>query len=142
MERSKEIKVWAADYIKGTLPDFEGQAVYGCDLASALTEMPNNNGKYEEDSWGFIASHINDARDEYEYEKDCFGQVLHNPFDAPDAFVVCMLINTCEGLLADCPTVQANWDVSLELTPGIIQGILSEIFNLLWPEKANKINDL
>lgn len=135
MERSKEIKVWAADYIKDTLPTFEGQSVYGCDLASVLTEMPNTNGIYEEDSWGFIASHITDARDEYDYEKENFGEVLHNPFENPDAFVVCMLINVVEEVLADCPTVQENWDVCFELTSDIIQRILSEIYNLLWPEK-------
>lgn len=135
MERSKEIKIWAADYIRDTLPGFEGQSVYGCDLASVLTEMPNNNGIYEGDSWSFIASHINDARDEYDYEKETFGEVLHNPFENPDAFVVCMLINVCEEILADCPTVQENWDVSFELTSDIIQRISSEIFNLLCPEK-------
>ena len=125
--RSKEIVDWAIDYIKDTLPDYEGQEVYGSDLGSTITEGPNANGVYEDDAWGFISKHINDARDEYEYEKDNFGKALHNPFEDPDAFVVCMLINTVEGVLSQVPLVDENWNDKFELTKENIDAILKAL---------------
>lgn len=125
--RSKEIIDWAIDYIKDTLPDYEGETVYGSDLCATITEGPNANGIYENDSWGFISKHINDARDEYEYEKDNFGEVLHNPFEDPDAFVVCMLINTVEGVLSQVPLVDENWNDEFELTKENIDAILKAL---------------
>lgn len=123
--RSKEIVQWASNYIKDNLPDWEGQEVYGCDLGNDLTEGPNVNGIYEDDSWGFISTHINDARDEYDYEKDNFGEVLHNPFEDPEAFVVCMLINTVNDILSQVPLVEEYWNDKLELTQENIEAILN-----------------
>lgn len=125
--RSKEIVEWAKEYIEDNLPEWEGQSVYGADLANELTEEPNVNGIYEDDSWGFISKHINDARDEYEYEKDNFGEVLHNPFEEPEAFVVCMLINTVNDLLAQVPVVDEHWNDDLELTKEVIDEILKAL---------------
>ena len=124
IDRSKEIIKWAIDFIKDELPDWEGQEVYGCDLANEITQGPNNNGIYENDSWGFISKHINDARDEYEYEKNNFGDVLHNPFDNPEAFVVCMLINTVNDILSQVPIIDEHWNDSLELNEENINQIL------------------
>ena len=125
--RSKEIVEWAIDYIKNELPEWEGKSVYGADLANELTEKPNRNGVYEADSWGFISKHINDARDEYDYEKDNFGEVLHNPFEDPEAFVVCMLINTVNDILAQVPVVEEHWDEDLELNKEVIDEILKSL---------------
>ena len=122
--RSKQIVDWAIDYIKDTLPDYEGNTTYGCDLGNLITEGPNADGVYENDAWGFISSHIDDAKDEYDYEKDNFGEVLHNPFEDPDAFVVCMLINTVDAVLAQVPVVDDNWNDEMELTPEVIDEIL------------------
>ena len=65
--RSKEICDWAIDYIKDTLPEYEGRSVYGSDLGYEITLGPNDDGIYENDSWGFISKHINDARDELSF---------------------------------------------------------------------------
>lgn len=125
--RSKAITDWAIDYIKDNLPDYEGVSTYGSDLGNLLTEGPNADGVYENDSWGFISSHRNDARDEYDYEMNAFGEVLHNPFEDPDGFVVCMLINTVDGVLSQVPFVDENWNNKFELTPEVIKEILDAL---------------
>ena len=128
--RSEEIVEWAIDYINYKLPDYEGCTTYGCDLGSLITECPNADGAYIigiKESIDFIASHFYDARDEYEYEKDNFGEVLHNPFENPEAFIVCMLINTVEGILSQVPVIEENWNDEIELT----QDVIDEILNFL-----------
>jgi hypothetical protein len=122
--RSKEIVDWAINYIKGVLPDYEGESVYGADLGNLITEGPNNDGYYEDYGWPFLARHINDAKDEYDYEMDNFGEVLHNPFEDPYAFVVCMLINTVNDILGSVPIVEENWDDEFELTKQVIDKII------------------
>ncbi len=121
--RSREIVDWAKDYILDTIDDYEGVSTYGADLGNLLTEGPNADGVYEDNAWDFISKHIHDARDEYEYEKDNFGEVLHNPFEDPDAFVVCMLINTVDGIMSQVPFVDENWNDEFELTPEVIEEI-------------------
>lgn len=125
--RSREIVDWAIDYIKDTLPDYEGVSTYGSDLGNLITEEPNANGVYEDNAWDFISKHIHDAKDEYDYEKDSYGEVLHNPFEDPDAFVVCMLINTVDGVLSQVPFVEENWNDEFELTKDIIDEILNSL---------------
>lgn len=124
--RSRAITNWAIDYIKDTLPDYEGESVYGSDLAFEITERPNVNGIYEDNSWDFISKHISDARDEYEYEKDNFGEVT-NPFEDPEGFVVRMLINTVSDVLGAVPLVQEYWNDELELTKENINEILKSL---------------
>ena len=121
--RSKEIVEWAKDYILDTIDDYEGVSTYGCDLGDLLTEGPNNDGAYEDYGWPWLARHINDAKDEYDYEEDTFGKVLHNPFEDPYGFVVCMLINTVDGIMSQVPFVDENWNDEFELTPEVIDKI-------------------
>lgn len=123
IDRSVDIVKWAIDYIIDTLPDYEGQSVYGADLGNLITEGPNANGIYEDNSWDFISKHIRDAKDEYDYEKYNFGEVK-NPFEDPEGFVVCMLINTVEGVLAQVPIIDENWNDEIELTSDTIKEIL------------------
>lgn len=125
--RSKEIVDWAIDYIEVKLPDYVGVSTYGADLGDLLTEGPNADGVYEDDSWAFISDHINDAKDEYDYEKDNFGDVLHNPFEDPDGFVVCMLINTVNLVLSEVPFVEENWNDEFEISEENIKEILKAL---------------
>lgn len=125
--RSPFITGWAIDYIESRLPDYKGSDNYGCDLADVLTESPNIDGSYiigRRASWNFISEHVNDARDEYDYEKTEFGEVFHNPFENPEAFVCCMLINVVHAVMSRVPTVVENWDYSFELTETAIRDIL------------------
>ncbi len=119
---SQDIYDWAKDYILDTIDDWEGQSVYGADLAYELTEVPNVNGVYEDDSWGFIGKHIHDAADEYNRQKDNFGEVK-NPFEDPEGFVVVWLIGAVGAILANIDVVDEHWDDKLEITEDIIKEI-------------------
>ena len=113
---------WAKDYILDTIDDWEGQSVYGADLASELTDAPNRNGIYEDDSWGFISKHLDDAAREYDYQKDTFGEVK-NPFEDPEGFVVVWLIDAVGEILANVDIVDEHWNDELELTADVIKEI-------------------
>lgn len=119
---SPAIYDWAKDYILDHIDDWEGQSVYGADLAYELTEAPNVNGIYEDDSWGFIGKHLNDAAKEYEYQKDNFGEVK-NPFEDPEGFVVVWLIDAVGAVLANIDVVDEHWNDDLELTEDVIKEI-------------------
>lgn len=126
--RSPEITSWAIDYIQDHLPDWEGTETYGSDFANLLTETPNVNGVYivgVKAAFDFIGKHIHDARDEYEYEKDVFGETPPNPFGDPEGFIVRMLINTVEQILGDVPTVNEHWGEYWEVSGEDIKDILT-----------------
>lgn len=128
IDRSPEIVNWAIDYIQDKLPDYEGSENYGCDLASVLTEGPNVNGVYVVGvfaAWDFIGKHIHDARVEYDYEKDIFGEAPPNPFEDPEGFIVRMLINTVDQVMAEVPIVKDRWDYDWELDDASIKEILT-----------------
>lgn len=122
--RSKAIYDWAKDYILDHIDDWEGQSVYGADFAFDLTEEPNVNGIYEDDSRGFIKDHFDDAGEEYKYQKNNFGKEgVKNPFDDPEGFVVVWLIDSVGDILAGVPVIEENWNNSFELTPEVILDI-------------------
>lgn len=128
IDRSPEIVNWAIDYIQDKLPDYEGSENYGCDFAGVLTEVPNVNGCYivgSKTSWEFITEHINDARDEYDYQVSNFGKPLHNPFEDPEGFVVCMLIDVVKQIMSEVSVVDEHWDDCWELTADDIKEILT-----------------
>lgn len=128
--RSKKIVDWAIDYIKIKLPDYEGNTTYGADLGNLITEGPNVNGAYiigRKKAMDFIGAHFEDAADEYEYEVNNYGKALHNPLENPEAFIVCMLINTVNDILAQVPIVDDNWNDEMELTPEVIDEILKAL---------------
>lgn len=125
--RSPEITSWAIDYIQDSLSDYKGSENYGCDLASVLTERPNVNGVYVVGvfaAWDFIGKHIHDARVEYDYEKDMFGEAPPNPFEDTEGFIVRMLINTVDQILSEVPIVKEHWDDDWELDDASIKEIL------------------
>lgn len=123
---SSEIYNWAKDYILDNIDDWEGQSVYGSDLAIELTEGPNNNGSYEQDAWKFIGDHIHDAAKEYDYQKFNFGDVK-NPFEDPDGFVVVWLIDAVGDILSKIDVIDDNWNNKVELTEDVIKEIKSAL---------------
>jgi hypothetical protein len=121
--RGISVTKWAIDYIVDELPEWEETSVYGADLAMHLTERPNVDGMYESDSWGFLKEHLDDAAIEFDYEKQEFGEVT-NPFDDPEGFVVRMLINTVDAVLARVPLVDERWNECVKWTGDDIRNII------------------
>lgn len=128
IDRSNDIIDWAFDFIVDELPEWKDTECYACDLGSKLTEGINMMGYYVDDAWAFLSNHLKDARDEYEYEKDNYGSCLHNPFEEPDAFVTCMMINVVESILSQIPYIDQHWNDEIILTKGVIRNILSHLY--------------
>ena len=128
IDRSNDIIDWACEFIEDELPEWEDTECIACDLGCKLTESINASGYIVKDAWDFLSNHLKDARDEYEYEKENFGNVLHNPFENPDAFVTCMMINVVESILSQIPYIDEHWNDDIVLTKGVIRNILSHLY--------------
>lgn len=119
---SRDIYEWAKEFILDYIDEYEGLSTYGADLAYEITEVPNKNGVYEDDAWGFITKHIQDAREEYDNQEDILGEAK-NPLKDPDGFVVVWLIDAVGSILANIDIVDENWNNELELTKDVIKEI-------------------
>lgn len=128
IERSNDIIELASEFIEKWLPDLEDIECYACDLGNNLTEDINMMGYDVDDAWAFLSNHLKDARDEYEYEKFNYGSCLHNPFEEPDAFVTCIMINVVESIISQIPYIDQHWNDNILLTKGVIRNILSHLY--------------
>ena len=71
-----------------------------------------------------------EAGDYAEYEKISFGEYEHNPFENPEAYTVCMVIQGICGLLSKCELIDSNWNDEIELTEDNICRLKDEIDEL------------
>lgn len=121
------------NFIVDNLPNYEGQEVYGCDLASHITDAINIDGSATCSAYlakQYIREWWDEAADCYEYEKSEYGEVLHNPFEEPEAFHVCMIIHGVEMILTGCEIVDTAWDELITLTEEVITKIVDYVENL------------
>lgn len=127
------------DKIIDELPNYEGIQVYACDLFDYLTEDINANGTFTystELAKDYLKEWWDDASDYWEYEKSNFGENYHNPFDNPEAYLVCMVIEGCNQLLSQCKFIDDNWNDKIELTEENIQTITEQVEELDEEEKV------
>jgi len=132
-QNSEELKSYT-DYCKQHINDeidnFEGQDVYMCDLGSELTQAINVDGSATYSTYKakeYLKFWWDEAADYFQYEKDNFGQNLHNPFENPEAYHVCMIIEGVRSLLSQCKTVDKHWNDQIYLTSKVIKKILKEV---------------
>lgn len=107
--------------------------VYMSDLGMKLTEGINIDGSATYSTYmakQYIKEWFDEAGECYQYEKDNYGEVLHNPFEEPEAFQVCMIIHGVENILSQCPTVDKFWNDKKKLTDTLINKIIKEIENV------------
>lgn len=124
---------YCKEHIKDNIENYENEHVYACDLANHLTEAINIDGSATYSTYKakeYIKFWWDEASDYFQYEKDNFGENLHNPFERPEAFHVCMIIQGVSSLLYQCSTIDKHWNDEIELTPKHIKKILKEIENL------------
>ena len=108
------------------------QTIIRCDLGNKLTEGINVDGSatyFTYEAKEYIKEWWNEASECYQYEKDNYGEVLHNPFEEPEAFHVCMIIHGVENILNQCETVtdNENWNNEIEFTDELIDKIIEEV---------------
>jgi hypothetical protein len=123
---------YCKEFIKNRLQDLEGLSYYACDFASELTMGINVDGTATYSTYKakeYLREWWDDCADYFQYEKDNFGQNLHNPFEAPEVFHVCMIIEGVSSLLSQCTVIDQNWDDKIEITKEVIDSISEEIEN-------------
>ena len=118
------------DYCKQHIIDeidsFEGQEVYASDLGIILTEGINSDGTVtasRSKAIEYIQLWWDDCAEYWEYEKMSFGKNYHNPFDNPEAYMVCMVIEGVYSILSKCDLIEENWNGKIELNEENIASI-------------------
>lgn len=132
----KEIKdfiPFCKEKILYELENYEGQTVYACDLGYKLTEDINANGSFtysRELAKDYLKEWWDEASDYWEFEQLQFGEHIHNPFDNPEAYIVCMVIEGVNGLLSKCPLIEDNWNDEIELTDDVVSTLKQQVEEL------------
>ena len=122
----KTLLQYCKDYIIDHIDDYVGDLIYACDFSMTLTESANIDGSLTystKEAKDYLREWWQNCSAYWEYEKSNFGQNLHNPFDNPEAYMVCMVIEGCGTILSRCPVIDENWNNKIEFTEEIIQQI-------------------
>lgn len=126
----KTLTGYCKEFIVDHLPDYLGTDVYGCDLGYKITDGINADGSCTYSTYKakeYLKFWWDDAADYFQYEKDNFGENLHNPFESPEAYMVCMVIEGVNSLLSKSKFIDKNWNNNIELTDKNINKIIREI---------------
>lgn len=124
---------YCKNYILETLEEYEGQDVYACDLGYTLTERMNADGSFTYSTAlaiDYLREWWYEASDYWEYEKFNFGENHHNPFDNPEAYIVCMVIEGVNTLLGRCDYIDKHWNDQITLTKQTINTIKKQVAEL------------
>ena len=124
---------YCKDFIINNIDDYSDQSIYGCDLGYTITEGINADGTCTYSTYKakeYIKFWRDEAADYFQYEKDNFGENLHNPFENPEAYMVCMVIQGVNNLLSQISFIDKNWNNKIKLTEKNIKKIIREIKDL------------
>lgn len=136
----KEFIDYCKQYIYEHIDGYEGQKHYLCDFGYTLTEGPNADGTLTYDrvkAMLYLKKWWWEAADYFEYEKLNFGENLHNPFENPEAYMVCMVVEGVDALWSSAINelgMNDRWNDEVELTPDLIAKI-KECVEDMYPEK-------
>lgn len=119
--------------IKDKLPEYVEQDVYMCELGMQLTEGMNCDGTFtysRSEAKDYLREWWDDADEYWNYETFSFGEHFHNPFENPEAYLVCMVIEGVRSLLSQCHEVAENWNDQVELTQEMCDSIIEQLDEL------------
>ena len=121
---------YCKQYIYDHIDEYRGQMVYPCDLGFTLTEGPNCDGTLtysREEAKDCIREWWDEADDYFQYEKDNFG-TTRNPFENPEAYMVCMVIAGVSALIDQTfMALDIDNDEMVELTGDLIEQITEKV---------------
>jgi len=111
------------------LHNLEDESCYGCDLAYEVFRGANADGSYTYSTYEAIQwiKRYFDGLGEVVEEMKANGLEPPNPFDRPEQFQVCILLEGAQYLLGRCETVDQHWNDEFTLTPKIIKSICREL---------------
>ena len=121
---------YCKNYIIDNIENWEGQTKYACDLGDYLTEGPNVDGSLTYSTYRakeYIREWWYEAGEYWEYEKNNFGENTHNPFDNPEAYMVCMVIEGVNSILSRCQYIEDNWNEEITLDEATIKIIIEQV---------------
>lgn len=128
----KEFFTYCKDYVLDNLDGYKGQKVYLCDLGSTLTMGPNMDGTLtfsRADALDYLKEWWVDAADYFDYERVEFGRNT-NPFDNPEAYMVCMVIEGVNALISRAIEevgLSYKWNDEVELTADVIDKLKESV---------------
>lgn len=117
---------YCKNYILENIENYKGRSEYGADFAYTLTEGPNCDGSLtysRREAQEYLNEWYDDCSEYWEYEKSNFGENYHNPFENPEAYMVCMVIEGVHSILSHCPIIEENWDDTFVLDDDAIKSI-------------------
>ena len=121
---------YCVNHIVEKIHDYVGTSNYGADFCYTITEGMNADGTCTfstEKAKDYLKEWWDDAAEYWNYEKDNFGEHCWNPFESPEAYMVCMVIEGCGYLLGQCETLQEVWNDKFELTEEMADKIIEEV---------------
>ena len=125
----KTLRNYIIDETIYNLKEREGETVYACDLAYTVFESANVDGSYTYSTYKatqWVKKYF-DSLGEIVDELKSNGIDAPNPFDEPEKFQVCILLEGAQYLLSQCETIDENWNDEIELTPKTIRKICKEL---------------
>lgn len=132
-QQIENLFTYCKNHIAEQLHYYEGQKYYACDLGDYLTEEINANGTFTYSralAMDVLKEWWEDAALYYEYEKMSFGECTHNPFENPEAYTVCMVIEGVRSMLSQCKFINDHWNDEIKLTKRNIKTILAQLDEL------------
>lgn len=117
---------YCKNYILENIENYESCSEYGCDLGWKITEGANCDGSLTYSNaaaMDYLREWYEECAEYWEYEKSEFGEVSHNPFENPEAYMVCMVIAGVNSILSECPVIEENWNDLIELDSKTIKSI-------------------
>ena len=117
---------YCKQYILDHIADHEGHWYYGGEVGYHITQGANCDGTLTHstaEAKRYLGEWWDECGEYWEYEKGNFGEHFHNPFDEPEAYMVCMVIEGVNSILGNCPCLDNSWNEELELTGDVIREI-------------------
>lgn len=125
------LKNWMIGEMEMELSNMIGNTTYGCDLGYGIFETANVDGSYtysthKAKEW--IREYFDELGDVVEEIQFNLGEnSVANCFNEPEKFMVQIMLESSSSLIAQCKTVEENWNNEIELTEETIKQIIEEL---------------
>lgn len=130
MEVYESFDVYCKDFIKSHIYDHLGRIVYACDFANEITMGINVDGSATYSTYEakqYLKAWWDEAADYFQYEKDNFGEHRWNPFENPEAYMVCMVIAGVNYLMSEMKEIYNAWNDQIEVTQELCDNICEQL---------------
>ena len=118
------------EHLLEKLKEYESTSEYACDLGYKLCEDENVNGTLTFSTYEakqYLKEWWDECGEYLEYENFNFGENRHNPFENPEAFMVCMVIAGVNSILCQCESINEAWNDKVELNEKFLEKLRGEL---------------